>query len=82
MSAPAFFITNITGTIARLYLIRWLGEAFERPIDEVLDFIAEYRVPLLVISISFFAVMMVRELRQSGEDLEALEEAIDEEPSD
>ena len=40
MSVPAFFITNVTGTIARLYLIRRLGEAFERPIDEVLDFIA------------------------------------------
>jgi membrane protein DedA with SNARE-associated domain len=82
MSAPAFFIINITGTITRLYLIRWLGEAFERPIDDVLDFIARYRVPLLVVSISFFAVMMVRELRQSGEDMEALEEAIDEDPSD
>jgi len=79
MSVPAFFITNITGTIARLYLIRWLGEAFERPIDDVLDFIARYRVPLLVVSISFFAVMMVRELRQSGEDIEALEEAIEDE---
>ena len=82
MSAPAFFIINITGTITRLYLIRWLGEAFERPIDDVLDFIARYRVPLLVISISFFAVMMVRELRQSGEDMEALEDAIDDDPAD
>jgi membrane protein DedA with SNARE-associated domain len=80
MSAPAFFIINISGTITRLYLIRWLGEAFERPIDDVLDFIARYRVPLLVVSISFFAVMMVRELRQSGEDMEALEEAIDDDP--
>ena len=82
MSAPAFFIINITGTITRLYLIRWLGEAFERPIDDVLDFIARYRVPLLVVSISFFAVMMVRELRQSGEDMEALEDAIEDDPSD
>ena len=48
MSVPAFFITNVTGTIARLYLIRRLGEAFERPIDEILDFIARYRLPLLV----------------------------------
>ena len=38
----------------------------------------DYRAPLLVVSITFFAVMMVRELRQSKEDLEALEEAIDE----
>ena len=39
-------------------------------------------MPLLVVSITFFAVMMVRELRQSSEDLEALEDAIDEEPAD
>ena len=51
------------GTIARLYLIRRLGEAFERPIDDVLDFIARYRAPLLVVSITFFTVVMVRELR-------------------
>jgi membrane protein DedA with SNARE-associated domain len=78
MSVPGFFLTNITGTLARLYLIRRLGEAFERPIDEVLDFIARYRVPLLVASVSFFAVMMVRELRQGSADLEELAEAIDE----
>ena len=68
MSVPGFFITNVTGTIARLYLIRRLGEAFERPIDDVLDFIARYRAPLLVVSITVFAVMMVRELRQGSED--------------
>ena len=79
MSLPAFFALNVSGTIARLYLIRRLGEAFERPINEVLDFIARYRAPLLVVSITFFAVVMVRELRQSKDELEDLEEAIDEE---
>ena len=78
MSVPAFFVLNITGTVARLYLIRWLGEAFERPIDDVLDFIARYRGPLLVVSITFFGIMMVRELRQEREDIDALEDAIDE----
>ena len=48
MSVPAFFVLNVSGTLARLYLIRRLGEAFERPIDEILDFIARYRAPLLV----------------------------------
>jgi hypothetical protein len=69
----------VSGTVARLYLIRRLGEAFERPIDEILDFIARYRVPLLIVSITFFTVVMVRELRQSTEELEALEDAIDDE---
>jgi membrane protein DedA with SNARE-associated domain len=79
MSVPAFFALNVSGTVARLYLIRRLGEAFERPIDEILDFIARYRVPLLIVSITFFTVVMVRELRQSTEELEALEDAIDDE---
>ena len=78
MGVATFFILNITGTFARLYLIRWLGEAFERPIDEVLDFIARYRGPLLIVSITFFTVMMVRELRQGREDIEALEDAVEE----
>ncbi|MFL6206959.1 MAG: DedA family protein [Acidimicrobiales bacterium] len=79
MSLSTFFVLNVTGTFARLYLIRILGDAFERPIDDVLDFIARYRGPLLVVSITFFAIVMVRELRQSKEDIDALEEAIDEE---
>ena len=78
MSVPAFFALNVSGTLARLYLIRRLGEAFERPINEVLDFIARYRAPLLVVSVTFFAVMMVRELRQSKDDLEELEDSIEE----
>jgi membrane protein DedA with SNARE-associated domain len=77
MRVSTFFTLNVTGTFARLYLIRWLGDAFERPIDDVLDFIARYRTPLLVVSITFFMIMMVRELRQGREDMEALEDAID-----
>ena len=64
MRVSMFFFLNVTGTFARLYLIRRLGEAFERPIDEVLDFIARYRGPLLLVSITFFTIVMVRELRQ------------------
>ena len=62
--------------------LRTSGTALGTLIDEILDFIARYRVPLLAVSISFFAVMMVRELRQSNEDLDALEDAIDEKPVD
>jgi len=79
MPVPTFFLLNVTGTFARLYLIRVLGDAFERPIDDVLDFIARYRGPLLVVSITFFMIVMVRELRQGKEDMEALEDAVDDE---
>ena len=83
MSVAGFAVANVVGTVGRLYLIRRLGEAFERPIDDVLDFIGEYRGPLLVVSITFFTIVMVRELRQGREELETLEDAIegDEEPA-
>jgi membrane protein DedA with SNARE-associated domain len=79
MSVGVFFALNITGTIVRLYLIRWLGEAFERPIDWVLDVIQEYRIPLLIVSLSFFGYAMVKEIRQSRRDIDELSEALDEE---
>jgi membrane protein DedA with SNARE-associated domain len=77
MSVAGFFVANITGTIVRLYLIRRLGEAFEAPIDDVLGFISDYRVPLLIISVVVFGAMMVNELRQTKEEVEALSEAVD-----
>jgi membrane protein DedA with SNARE-associated domain len=83
MSVAGFFIANVSGTIVRLYLIRRLGEAFEAPIDDVLGFIQDYRTPLLVLSISIFAVVMVNELRRETtglEELEELAEADDEAP--
>jgi membrane protein DedA with SNARE-associated domain len=82
MRIGTFLLLNVSGTVARLYLIRRLGEAFERPIDEVLDFIARYRAPLLVVSITFFTILMFRELRQGKEELEALEDAIEEDASE
>lgn len=82
MSVAGFFTVNVLGTLARLYLIRRLGEAFEAPIDDVLDFIARYRGPLLVVSITIFAFLMVNELRRSKGDLEALEDAVEAERGD
>jgi membrane protein DedA with SNARE-associated domain len=75
MSVTGFFVANISGTIVRLYLIRRLGEAFEAPIDDLLDLIREYRTPLLVISIALFAIVMLNELRSSNAGLEELAEA-------
>jgi membrane protein DedA with SNARE-associated domain len=83
MSLAGFFIANIAGTLVRLYLIRRLGEAFEAPIDDVLGFIRDFRIPLLVVSVVVFAVLMVNELRQTREEVEAIADAIDDdEPAD
>lgn len=78
MSVGGFFATNIAGTMMRLYLVRRLGEAFEAPIDDVLGFIQDYRIPLLVVSIVLFAVMTVKELRSGGAGLDELADAIEE----
>jgi membrane protein DedA with SNARE-associated domain len=82
MSVSGFFAVNVVGTMARLYLIRRLGEQFDEPIGRVLDFIKDYRLPLLVISIALFGFLMVSELRRAKTDFGALADAIDEEPED
>lgn len=63
MSVPGFFVTNLAGTVARLYLIRRLGDTFESPIDSFRDFVVDYRGPLFVISLVLAAAFLVSELR-------------------
>lgn len=71
MSVAGFFITNLAGTLVRLYLIRRVGEAFEAPLDDVLGFLAEYRVPLLVLSVLLVAATSLLEVRRGGGEIEA-----------
>jgi membrane protein DedA with SNARE-associated domain len=80
MSVAGFFIANISGTVVRLYLIRRLGEAFEAPIDDLLELIREYRTPLLIVSVGIFALVMINELRRESTGLEELAEAAEHEP--
>jgi membrane protein DedA with SNARE-associated domain len=82
MSVPGFFAVNLSGTIARLYAIRWLGEAFDRPIQSVLDFISRYQTPLLIGTVALAVVYGVAELRTGRTGLHELEEMIDEEEVD
>jgi membrane protein DedA with SNARE-associated domain len=77
MSVGGFFTANLTGTIARLFLIRRLGEQFEAPIDDVLGFIADHRGPLLAISVVLFAVVMISELRTSRAGFDELADAVE-----
>ncbi len=63
MAIGTFFALNAIGTVGRLYLIRWLGEAFEKPIDAVLDFIADYRPYLLATTVAFVVYTVWSEAR-------------------
>lgn len=72
MSVAGFFVTNLAGTVVRLYLIRRLGEAFEAPIDDVLGFLAEYRIPLLIASVLLVVVITSLETRKGTNEVDAL----------
>ncbi|MGH9244655.1 MAG: hypothetical protein ACRD29_10130 [Acidimicrobiales bacterium] len=73
-----FFAVNLAGTITRLYLVRRVGEAFESPLDSVLDFIARYRVPLLVITVLLVVFSLWNERRQGETKVESLAHLDDE----
>ncbi len=72
MTPAAFISLNLVGTVGRLYLIRILGEAFEKPIDAVLDFIREYRLPLTALSITLVMITVIADRRSGKGELEAL----------
>lgn len=79
---PSMFISlNVTGTFARLYLLRRLGETFEAPIDDVLGFFGRYTIPLLIVSVALVAVIVIKDRKQGSGDLAGLKELAEEEPT-
>ena len=83
MRVSVFFAVNLAGTLGRLYLIRVLGDAFSSPIDEVREFITEYRWWFLGLSAVAVAWSLRNEFSTGGEidQLRHLdEELLDDEP--
>ena len=74
MSIPVFIALNVTGTVGRLLLLQIVGDVFSGPIDTLLGWIADYRIPLLVISILVVVVMAGSEVRRGRKDIEGLHE--------
>ncbi len=72
MSVGAFFAANLAGTLVRLYLIRRVGEAFDAPIQDVLGFLRDYRLPLLALSVVIVTVLSLVEVRRGGGEIEAV----------
>ena len=72
MGIVPFAILNVTGTVARLYVVRWVGDVFHEPIDDVVHFIQRYSWPLLALSIAFVAFTIVRDRRKGTGEIEAL----------
>ncbi|CAB4674919.1 unannotated protein [freshwater metagenome] len=81
MNPIKFAALNIVGTIARLTMILFVGDVFSGPIDSILGFIANLRIPLLIISIALVAICWISELRRGRKEIDAfreLEDAADE----
>ncbi|MEJ5255982.1 MAG: hypothetical protein WHS89_11575 [Acidimicrobiales bacterium] len=70
---PAIFLSlNLGGTIARLILIKILGQTFEAPIDWVLDLIRTYRLQLIILSVLAVAFSVWSETRKGTSEIEQL----------
>jgi membrane protein DedA with SNARE-associated domain len=72
MSVPTFLLLNVSGTITRLWMIRVVGDIFAEPINNVIRFIQDYRLPLLVLSIVLVLITIWNERRQGKGELGSL----------
>ena len=72
MPLRGFFAVNLAGTVFRLWLIRQFGEAFERPIDDLVGWIGDNRGILLVISIVLVLASIALEARRGESEVSAL----------
>lgn len=80
MAVGIFVALNLVGTGLRLYLIRRLGEAFEAPIGAILGFFADYRWPLLALSVGLVALVYWNDRRRGKDEIGALLELGEEAP--
>jgi len=78
---PAVFLTlNVSGTIARLALLRYVGDVFDGPRDSVLGFIGDYQLPLTIFGIVVIGGQALWDRRRGSGELGALsdlEEAVE-----
>lgn len=72
MAPWLFAVLNVTGTVGRLVLVRVVGDVFQSPIDSVLGWVSDYRIPLLVVSVGFVALSSANEARRGRKEIDAL----------
>jgi membrane protein DedA with SNARE-associated domain len=82
MRVGSFFTLNIAGTVARLYLIRRLGEAFNEPIQAVLRFFGQYRLPLFVFSVALMVFIIWNDRRHGKDEIGSMLELADHPPDE
>jgi membrane protein DedA with SNARE-associated domain len=69
-----FWTLNIVGTIGRLIVLWWIGQALQELIDTVLGFITDHRLPFLIVSVGLVLLTTAREWRSGGTEVQALME--------
>lgn len=74
MTPATFLFLNITGTIARLVLIRWVGDVLESPLRHVLDFFKEYQLALTIAGVGAVALQLAYDHFRGRGELEGLAE--------
>lgn len=77
MSPLRFAVLNVIGTVGRLVMIAVIGDVFAGPIDSILDFVAAWRIQLLVVTVSLVVLSWVLELRNGRREIDALRELED-----
>lgn len=78
MSVPGFVIANFGGTVLRLVLIWWVGEAFSEPLLEVIDFVGRYRWWFTLATIVIVAWSVRRARRRHESAIETVDEIAEE----
>lgn len=72
MPVAVFAALNIAGTVARLVLIRALGNVFDKPISSALGFIQDYRWYVFGVSGILLVFSLWSDHRSGGSELDAL----------
>jgi len=78
MSVPGFAIANFGGTVVRLVLIWWVGEAFSEPLLDAVDFVARYRWWFTLATIVIVAASVQRARRRDASPIETVDEIAEE----
>jgi len=75
---PAIFLAlNVSGTLARLALLRYVGDVLAGPRDSVLGFIGTYQLPLTIFGIVVIGGQALLDRRRGTGELAALSELED-----
>lgn len=69
-----FMALNFSGTLIRLVIVWKLGERFSSPLSGVVDFISEYKVPVMIVSGLLVAWTIFGEFRGDNGEISSLKD--------